>query len=144
MDSIQYKVIRRGQPGVAGGGEMKFYAFIKRDRVITLREIVQEVTARSTLTKGDALNAIENFLDLIPMYMRKGHVVDLGQLGNFRINLSSKGSEKPEQVSIFSIKGTKVLYTQSEEMKRQLAQLKFTRSSDAFDNLDVEPDEEAA
>ncbi|CAD5299629.1 MULTISPECIES: HU family DNA-binding protein [unclassified Imperialibacter] len=149
MNAIPYSIIRRGQPGgrtpgVAGGGDQKYYAFVKRDRVISLREIIEEITAMSTLTKGDALNAVENFLDLIPKYVRKGHIVNLGQLGTFRINLSSKGSEKPEQVSIFSIKGTKVLYTQSEEMKRELAQLKFTRASDAFDNLDVEPNEEAA
>jgi len=46
--------------------------------MITLREIIEDITAMSTLTKGDALNAIENFLDLIPKYVRKGHIVNLG------------------------------------------------------------------
>lgn len=131
MNSILYRVIRRGQPGVAGGGDQKYYAFIKREREITLREIIEEIAGRSTMTKGDVMNAVENFLDLVPKYMRKGHVVNIGQLGTFRINLSSRGHETPEQVSVFSIRGTRVVFTPSAEMKTNLAQLKFMKASDA-------------
>ncbi|WP_339792512.1 HU family DNA-binding protein [uncultured Imperialibacter sp.] len=144
MNAIPYSIIRRGQPGVAGGGDQKYYAFVKRDRVISLREIIEEITAMSTLTKGDALNAVENFLDLIPKYVRKGHIVNLGQLGTFRVNISSNGHEQPEKVTAYSIKGARVIFAPSAEMKMKLAELKFTRASDAFDNLDVEPNEEAA
>jgi predicted histone-like DNA-binding protein len=144
MNAIQYRVIRRGQPGVVGGGDQKYYAFIKRDRTITLREIVEDITAMSTLTKGDALNAIENFLDLIPKYIRKGHIVNLGQLGTFRINISSNGLDIAEKVTAYSIKGSRVVFSPSAEMKMKLAELRYTRASDAFDNLDVEPNEEAA
>ncbi|MEQ8533213.1 MAG: hypothetical protein RIB86_15265, partial [Imperialibacter sp.] len=66
MNAIPYAIVRRGQPGVAGGGDQKYYAFVKRPAMISLREIIEDITSMSTLTKGDALNAMENFLDLIP------------------------------------------------------------------------------
>jgi predicted histone-like DNA-binding protein len=144
MNAIPYAIVRRGQLGEAGGGDQKYYAFVKRPAMISLREIIEDITSMSTLTKGDALNAVENFLDLIPKYVRKGHIVNLGQLGTFRINISSNGHDQPEKVTMHSVRGARVVFSPSAEMKMKLAELKFTRASDAFDNLDVEPDEEAA
>ena len=143
MNSIQYRVIRRGQPGVAGGGDQKYYAFIKREREITLREIVKEIAGRSTLTTGDTMNVIENFLDMIPRYLRRGHPVDLGEFGNFRINLSSKGHDTPDKVSIFSIRGTRVLFTPAREMRFQLADLRFMKA-DGSTSYEEEEGQEAA
>lgn len=143
MNSIQYRIIRRGQPGVAGGGEQKYYAFIKREREITQRELVKEIAGRSTLTTGDIMNVVENFLDLVPKYLRRGHAVDLGDFGNFRINLSSRGHDMPEKVSVFSIRGTRVLFTPAREMRFQLADLRFMKADDSR-VYDEEEGQEAA
>ncbi len=131
MNSILYRVIRRGQPGVAGGGEQKYYAFIKREREMTLREIVNDIASRSTLTTGDAMNAIENFLELVPKYLRRGHPVNLGDFGIFRMNLSSKGHESADQVTRYSVKGARVVFTPALEMKRNLAMLSYAKADDS-------------
>ena len=120
---------------------MKYYAFIKRERETTLREIVRDISLRSTVTKADAMAVIENFLELVPVYMREGKIVNLGQFGTFKINLRSKGHVSPDQVNIFSIKGTRVVFTPSFEMKANLAGLRFHK---ATDSTSYEEEEEAA
>ena len=40
---ISYKTIIKGTPGVAGGGEQKYYASIVRGRKIDLRTFVEEI-----------------------------------------------------------------------------------------------------
>ena len=44
--SILYKAIPRTEPGVVGGGEIKYYAGIVREREVTLREMVKEISSR--------------------------------------------------------------------------------------------------
>ena len=126
--AIQYKVIGRGEPGVAGGGQLQYYAAPKREREVTLRELVKEIQSRSSVTTADAYAVIENLLELIPKHMRNGRIVNLEQLGKFRVNLASKGHPSPDQVSVFSITGTKVIFWPSQEMKQNLAAIRFYKA----------------
>ena len=138
--SILYKVIGRTQPGVAGGGQIKYYAGIKREREVTLREMVKEISSRSTVTTADAFAVIENFLELVPKFLRNGRTVNLGQLGSFKVNISSKGYESPEDVGNYSIKRNKISFLPSGEMRESMAGVKYTKASDG--NLPVIVDEE--
>ena len=138
--SILYKVIGRTEPGVAGGGQIKYYAGIKREREVTLREMVREISSRSTVTTADAFAVIENFLELVPKFLRNGRTVNLGQLGSFKVNISSKGYESPEEVGNYSIKRNKISFLPSAEMREQMLGVKYTKASDG--NLPVIVDEE--
>ncbi|CAD5258185.1 MULTISPECIES: HU family DNA-binding protein [unclassified Imperialibacter] len=145
------KIIRRAEPGgrtpgVAGGGQVKFYAGIYREREATLRELVKEISSRSTVTTADAMAVIENFLELVPKFLRNGRTVNLGQLGRFSINISSKGYETPEEVGNFSIRKSKVLFTPSNEMRDELKTIKYSRVALGAkgSSIDWETDQEAA
>ncbi|CAD5249045.1 MULTISPECIES: HU family DNA-binding protein [unclassified Imperialibacter] len=127
--SILYKTIRKAEPGVAGGGQYKFYAGIVREREATLREMVKEISSRSTVTTADAFAVIENFLELVPKFLRNGRNVNLGQLGRFKVNLKSKGHELPGEVSNYSILGSKVSFTPSLEMKEELMTIRYTKAA---------------
>lgn len=41
--SIDYNVVERGQPGVVGGGEKKFYAHIVYGKEATIDELVKNI-----------------------------------------------------------------------------------------------------
>ena len=41
--SIQIKSVERGQPGVAGGGEKKYYASPVHDREISLDDLTKSI-----------------------------------------------------------------------------------------------------
>lgn len=125
---IQYKVIGRGEPGVAGGGQIQYFAAPKRERETTLRELVKEIASRSTVTTADAYAVIENLLELIPKHMADGKIVNLEQLGKFRVNLASKAHSSPDEVSVYSITGTKVLFWPSREMRETLAKTRFYKA----------------
>ncbi len=126
--AIQYKVIGRGEPGVAGGGQLQYYAAPKREREVSLRQLVKEIASRSTVTTADAYAVIENLLELIPKHMRNGRIVNLEQLGKFRVNLCCKGHPSPDQVSASSITGTKVIFWPSQEMKDNLTAIRFYKA----------------
>ncbi|MEQ8532586.1 MAG: HU family DNA-binding protein [Imperialibacter sp.] len=125
--SILYRIIGRTQPGVAGGGQIKYYAGIKREREVSLREMVKEIASRSTVTTADAMAVIENFLELVPKYLRNGRTVNLGQLGAFRVNISSKGYETPDEVGGYSIRRNKISFLPSAEMRENMGKVSYTK-----------------
>ncbi|CAD5257253.1 MULTISPECIES: HU family DNA-binding protein [Imperialibacter] len=141
--SILYKAIGRTQPGVAGGGQIKYYAGIKREREVTLREMVREISSRSTVTTADAMAVIENFLELIPKFLRNGRTVNLSQLGSFRVNISSKGYDTPDEVGNYSIKRNKISFLPSAEMRENMGTVRYTKYTELSSTLlSNEPDEE--
>ncbi|MEQ9219031.1 MAG: HU family DNA-binding protein [Cyclobacteriaceae bacterium] len=139
--SIQFKTVRRAEPGVLGGGQYKYYAAIERDRNVEMRTFIKAIWARSTVNMADVYAVIETFLQLIPEYLLDGRAVDLGPFGKFSVSISSTGHDLPEDVTVYSIRKTRVLFTPGDELKDQLIKPKFIKVEN--DNLslptDVEP-----
>ena len=139
--SIQFKTIRRTEPGVLGGGQHKYYAGIERDRKVEMRTFIKAIGARSTVNVADVYAVIETFLQLIPEYLLEGRAVDLGPFGKFSVNISSTGHELPEDVSVYSIRKTRVQFTPGDELKSQFIKPKFVKveNGDLALPTDVEP-----
>ena len=51
--AIDYKVVEKGQPGVVGGGEKKFYAQIVYGKEATVDELVKNIEKFSALSESD-------------------------------------------------------------------------------------------
>jgi predicted histone-like DNA-binding protein len=128
--SVQFKVVRRAEPGVVGGGQYKYYASIKRDREVNMRRFVNAIWARSTVNVADVYAVIETFLQLIPEFLLEGQAIDLGPLGKFKMNISSIGHEQPELVSAYSISNTRLLFVPGFELKEKLRSMRFVKASD--------------
>ena len=79
--SIDYNVVERGQPGVVGGGEKKFYAQIVYGKEATVDELVKnieisskcELQARQTDFVGDERRRFQKSYRL-KLYAEKNHV----------------------------------------------------------------------
>ncbi|CAD5252002.1 MULTISPECIES: HU family DNA-binding protein [unclassified Imperialibacter] len=143
--SIQFKTVRRAEPGVVGGGQFKYYAAIERDRQVQMRQFIKAIWARSTVNMADVYAVIETFLQLIPEYLLDGRPIELGPLGKFSIGISSTGHLLPEEVNVYSIRNTRILFTPGNELKDQISLVKFVKVEN--DKLvlptDVEPGQAA-
>jgi predicted histone-like DNA-binding protein len=149
--SVQFKVVRRAEPGVVGGGQYKYYASIKRDREVNMRRFVNAIWARSTVNVADVYAVIETFLQLIPEFLLEGQAIDLGPLGKFKVNIRSMGHMEPESVSAYSISNAKLLFVPGFELKEKLSTMRFVKASEqnipdwantgTQDAGDVEPNE---
>ncbi|MBP1617529.1 MAG: DNA-binding protein [Bacteroidetes bacterium] len=63
--SIPYKVVQRGQPGVAGGGVKKLYAAVVTTGETTVDELTKEIEKFSALSEADirgVIIALENVM----------------------------------------------------------------------------------
>lgn len=126
--SIKFNVIEKGQPGVAGGGEKKFYASTKLDGELTLAGLTRAIEKISTVSGADIRAVLYALIDVMTDSMADGKIIRLGELGSLRVSISSTGEATLEDVKSTSIRSAKVIFTPGKEIKHMLNNLNYTKA----------------
>ncbi|MDY3339369.1 HU family DNA-binding protein [Riemerella anatipestifer] len=126
--SIKYKTIQKAQPGVAGGGDKKFYASPVYQGEKTLEGLTKDIEKISTVSGADIRAVLYALVDVMQTSLSDGQIVRLGELGSMRVSLSSEGKAKEEEVTSAAIKSAKVLFTPGSDLKKMLQTLKFEKA----------------
>lgn len=120
MKKIKYHLIQRTQPGIAGGGEKKYYASIAHRERINLKELSEEIADGRTLTPTDVMAVLISLSRKIPTHLLKGNIVDLGDMGTFTVNISSAGIPDEKDFDQTMIKGLNIRFRPTPDMKKRL------------------------
>ena len=121
---MKYKVVERKNP-LSPQTQGKYYANAVNAGKFTIRDFAKEITERSSLSRGDIENVLENFLDVLPTFLKLGMSVHMGNFGTVRLSLSSEGAETPQAFRADMIKGAKVIFTPGVELKKSLKDISF-------------------
>jgi len=125
--SIKFKVIERGQPGVAGGGEKKFYASANSSGDKTLAGLTRDIEKISTVSGADIRAVLYALVDVMQTSLSEGQIVRLGELGSLRVGISSEGKATAEEVTASSVKGAKVIFSPGKGLKDMLLTLSYEK-----------------
>jgi predicted histone-like DNA-binding protein len=126
--AIKYKVIEKAQPGIAGGGEKKFYASTALNGEMTLDGLTKSIEKISTVSGADIRAVVYAMVDVMKDALAEGRIVRLGDLSSLRISFSSNGEDTEDKVTGYSIKGAKTIFTPGTQLKEMLSLLKFEKA----------------
>jgi predicted histone-like DNA-binding protein len=121
---MKYKIVEKKnpqKPDVPG----KYYANAVNTGKFTIKNFAKEIAGRSSLTKGDIENVLENFLDELPTFLKLGLSVQLGAFGTLRLSLASEGADSPQAFKSDLIKGAKVIFTPGVDLKDALKDITY-------------------
>lgn len=93
--SIKFNIVERGRPGNSEAPK-KYYPSIQSTGRVSVRQLAERASDRSTLTTADMMAAIEALLTIIPDELAHGNIVELGDFGSFWLRFSA---EDPTKVS---------------------------------------------
>lgn len=116
---MKYRLIERKSPGKKDG-PVKTYATPVWDGMIEIEELAARIAGRSSLTKGDILNVLQNFLDEVPHYLLMGKAVNLNKLGIFRLSFGSSGAEEADKFNATQIRKPSVVFLPSVQLKKEI------------------------
>lgn len=117
---MKYKLVLKKNP-LRPEDDALWYANPVKSGTTTLRGLSNEIAARSSLTAGDVQDVLENFVDTLPMFLKMGQSVQLGDFGTMRLSLSSGGAPTPEEFNARMIKNVRVIFTPSVTLKDAIA-----------------------
>lgn len=125
--AINFRVIERGEPGVTGGGDKKFYALAAGSGEVSLDDLTHIIEKISTVSGADIRAVLYAMVDAMIMNLEQGKIVRLGDLGSLRVSLSSEGRENADDVTSAAIKGAKTVFVPGRNLKDMLKTLKYKK-----------------
>ena len=123
--SIKYNIIAKGQPGVVGGGDQKYYASAQSTGVVDIDELTRDVEKISTVSGADIRAVLYALVDVVTNELADSHIVRLGDLGSLRITLKSNGLEAPSEVDARAIKGTRIYFYPGKKLREMQKTLTY-------------------
>ena len=124
--SVQYNTVERGNPAKPESGT-RFYPSIESTGRVYQRELAEEISEMTSLSRADVMAAIESLLFIIPRELLKGNIVELGDFGNFWLRSTSEGAPTAGQVSGDQITNLMARFNAGKEFKRVLRSVKFEK-----------------
>jgi predicted histone-like DNA-binding protein len=124
---MQYKVIERTNPQNREE-QKKWYANAVKSGNITTKTLAKKIADKSALPKGDVENVVSTLLDELPTLLTEGKSVKLGRIGSFRLSISSEGVDNKDDFKTHHIKGVRVIFTPSSDLKKALEDVIFEES----------------
>jgi len=127
--SIKFKVVERGEPGVAGGGTKKFYAKSLSSGLMDIDALTQRIEQISTVSGADIRAVLYSLVDIIPDMLSNSHIVEIGEIGRFRVSISSQGEATAEEVKSTSVRGAKILFRPGKKLQMMLKTLEYKKEA---------------
>jgi predicted histone-like DNA-binding protein len=103
----------------------KWYLTQEKSGNIGTKEIAREIERRSALSLGDVQSVLTNLVEVLPVFLKLGQSVNLEGFGSFRVSVSSEGTATPEELGVRHIKGVKLLFLPSANLKHNLEDITF-------------------
>jgi len=124
---VKIKSVAKTRPGIAGGGEVKYYAQAITDGVMDIDGLTKAIEKISTVSGADIRAVLYSLVDVASDGLSRGANIKINELGNFRISISSEGKVTPKEVSAASVKKASIIFTPGKRLKEMLRDLKYNK-----------------
>jgi predicted histone-like DNA-binding protein len=124
--AVSYKLVQRKNPQNPDA-PMKYYASAVTTRV-SFDSLCKEIADGCTLTSADVKAVLDRANSVLDRHLTNGTIVQFGELGNFRISLSSSGSTVAESYKTSLIRGGRVIFTPGASLRATVAGLTFAKA----------------
>ena len=122
---MKYHVVKRINP--LNNEESKFYAAPFYMEELSMSDLAKDISDACTLNVTDVEAVLTSLVRKLPMYLKNGFKIQLGNFGRVKLGFSSRGSGKEEDVSAESITAKRILFTPSSELKSEIDKASFTK-----------------
>ncbi|MDR2633981.1 MAG: HU family DNA-binding protein [Treponema sp.] len=127
--AVWLRKVRRENP--QDRSQAKWYLTQEKSGNVGLKDIAKEIEGRSALSLGDVQSVLSNLIEVLPVFLKLGQSVNLEGFGTFRISVTSEGAATPEELNARHVKGVKLLFLPSADLKRNLAGITFEIPAEA-------------
>lgn len=114
------------KPNPLNRDEEKFYLIPEYAGELTLPELAAALSNACTLNVADITAVLEALTKQLPWYLMNGFIIQLGAMGRLKLSVSSKGSVEIENLSALNVVKTRVIFTPSPEIKKNIQDTSFT------------------
>lgn len=121
---MKYRIAKRINPL---NNESKFYPAPQYMEELTLMDLAKDISDACTLNVTDVDAVLTSLLRKLPMYLKSGFKIQLGNFGRMKLSFSSKGFDNPDNVDSSAITTKRIIFTPSTELKTEIESVSFSK-----------------
>ena len=121
---FKYKSIQRSDPRDPALPK-KYYAAPTYNVPIPVRELKKEIARFTTVSGPDIGAVIDALLEIIPVLLKRGHWIRLGDLGTFYPTIVSEGKDTDDEITSSSIRKVRVRFRTGKWLRQAMTFLEF-------------------
>ena len=121
---MKYRIAKRINPLNI---ESKFYPAPQYMEELTLMDLAKDISDACTLNVTDVDAVLTSLLRKLPMYLKSGFKIQLGNFGRMKLSFSSKGFDNPDDVDSSAITTKRIIFTPSTELKTEIESVSFSK-----------------
>ena len=121
---VKYVLVERGNPSNRTAPK-KFYAQLKSTGEVTTRQLIKEISARSTVSGADTMAVIESLLEIVPEKLAQGYIVRLGDFGSFGASVTSEGADTAANFTASHIERYTIRFRPGKELNKAVAAIDY-------------------
>ncbi len=110
---VERKNLKKGVPE----NSTQFYAQSVSTGKVELDEICSEISDSSTVNSADVKAVLDRLNFVLDKHMRAGRIVQLGEMGNFRFSLGSKGADSEDQFDASLIRTPRIVFAPGSKLR---------------------------
>lgn len=128
--ALKFRLVQRKILNGVEKDKVKTFAMAKTSGFCDLQKLCRLISARSTVSSADVKAVLDGLNWALDMELQSGNVVQVGELGNFRLSISSSGTENEADFDATKIKKANIVFSPG-------ASLRTTKSDTLFTPDDV-------
>ena len=126
--SVNYSLVKYENKMGKNAGESKFYARAQVHESITLKMFSKLISMQTTVSRADVSAVLVSAVENLVMELQRGNQVEFGELGKFRLQLTSEGVEKASDFKgDIHIKGVNIQFVPGDDLSTLFENLEFTQ-----------------
>ena len=107
--------------------EPKYYAVSRSDRKVNVKEVCKRISERSSYSKGELEGCIGEFMLEIINVLEEGNIVQMGDLGNFRMSVKTgTPTDTEKEFKSSCIEKGKVLFYPGSDLRKLCKTMEYT------------------
>lgn len=122
--ALNYSVSLRPNP-LDKDAAPKAYATSQINGELTLKQLSKRVSSQTTVSRADVVAVLTATVDNLLEALTEGKQVDFGELGKFRLQIASIGTEKLTDFTAAHITRVNIQYVPGEDLKTIFGTLEF-------------------
>ena len=123
--AIFYNKIQRRNPLLKKDETKLWYPVLRRVDQVKEKEVAKQIADETTLNPKEAEMAVAQLKKVLINALTNGNSVQLGDWGSFYLSISSKGSEKEDDVSSDNVKKINIRFKLGKELKEAIEKAQF-------------------
>lgn len=109
--ALKFKKVARKVLSGDEKGSTKYYAVAKSSGLSKLDKICTLISARSTVSSADVKAVFDSLTWAMDLELSSGNAVQLGELGNFHLSISSEGVSDKKDLDANKIRKARIIFS---------------------------------